>query len=91
MPPNLVGRPPADLKRREAIAGLRYGIEGMRIGGVRRIIVPPHLGYGKDGAPAAGIPANAILICEVELRELRPAHPIPPKLKLARERKSQGG
>lgn len=79
-----------DLKRREAIAGLRYGIEGMRIGGVRRIIVPPHLGYGKAGVPSANIPPNAMLIFEVEVHELRATHPIPAKLKLARERKADG-
>lgn len=76
-----------DLKRRETIAGLRYGIEGMRVGGIRRVNVPPHLAYGGTGVPAAGIPPNALLICDVELLELQSTHPIPPKLKLARERK----
>ncbi len=75
-----------DLKRRETIAGVRYGIEGMRIGGIRRIVIPPHLAYGAAGIPGTGIPANALLICEVELLELAPTHPIKPSLKLARER-----
>lgn len=79
-----------DLKRRETIAGLRYGVEGMRVGGMRRVTVPPHLGYGEAGVPVSGIPPNALLICDVELLELQLTHPIPPKLKLARERKQQG-
>ena len=61
-----------DLGRRETIAGVRYGIEGMRLGGRRRIVVPPHLAYGGTGVPSAAIPPHAILICEVELHELRP-------------------
>jgi FKBP-type peptidyl-prolyl cis-trans isomerase len=77
-----------DLKRRESIDGVRYGIEGMRVGGLRRVVVPPHLAYGEAGVPGQ-IPANAMLICEVELLELRPTHPIKPKLKLARERKAR--
>ncbi len=64
-----------DLKRREVIAGLRYGIEGMRVGGKRRIVIPPHLGYGEEGNPPAGIPPGALLICEVDLLELRPTRP----------------
>src|SRR3954462_6628205 len=36
-----------DLSRRETIAGLRYGIEGMRVGGLRQITVSPHLAYGE--------------------------------------------
>jgi FKBP-type peptidyl-prolyl cis-trans isomerase len=55
-----------DLRRRDALAGLRYGIEGMREGGVRRLRVSPHLGYGEVGIPGL-IPENAVLILEVEL------------------------
>jgi len=53
---------------RSVIAGLDYGVEGMRVGGRRRIHVPPHLGYAEAGAP--GIPANAKLTFEVELVEV---------------------
>lgn len=59
-----------DLGRRECIAGLRYGIPGMRVGGMRQILVPPHLAYGEAGIPGR-IPANALLRCEVELMEVR--------------------
>lgn len=58
-----------DLSRREVIAGLRYGIEGMREGGRRRIRVSPHLGYGEGGVPGI-IPPNALLIFDVELLEV---------------------
>ena len=63
-----------DLRRRNAIAGLRYGLEGMRVGGLRRIVVPPHLGYGGHSVPGV-VPANAILIFEVRLLGLRPSRP----------------
>lgn len=59
-----------DLGRRESIAGLRYGIPGMRVGGKREIIISPHLAYGEAGVPGL-IPANALLRCQVELLEIR--------------------
>ena len=59
-----------DLARRDCIAGLRYGIPGMRVGGTREIVVSPHLAYGEAGIPGR-IPANALLRCEVELLETR--------------------
>ncbi|MFZ1087619.1 MAG: FKBP-type peptidyl-prolyl cis-trans isomerase [Terracidiphilus sp.] len=54
------------LWRRECIAGLLKGIPGMRVGGVREIIISPHLAYGEAGIPGR-VPANALLRCEVEL------------------------
>jgi hypothetical protein len=59
-----------DLGRRECIAGLRYGIPGMRVGGTREITISPHLAYGEAGLPGR-IPANALLRCRVELLEIR--------------------
>jgi FKBP-type peptidyl-prolyl cis-trans isomerase len=55
--------------RRDVIAGLEYGVVGMRAGGVREVRVPPHLGYGPR--EACGVPANALLRLEVELLEVR--------------------
>jgi hypothetical protein len=55
-----------DLSKREAVAGLRKGIEGMRVGGKREIVVSPHLAYGAEGVPGR-IPPNAIIRFEVEL------------------------
>lgn len=59
-----------DLRRRDCIAGLLKGIPGMRVGGVREIIVSPHLAYGEAGIPGR-IPANALLRCVVELIGIR--------------------
>lgn len=54
---------------REVIAGLAHGVEGMRVGGLRRVQVSPHLAYGAAGVPGL-IPANAVLLFEVELLEV---------------------
>jgi len=51
-------------------AGLFYGVEGMRVGGTRRLRVAPHLAYGELGIPGV-IPANALLTVEVHIVEGR--------------------
>ena len=51
---------------RHEIAGLEYGVEGMRVGGKRCIRVGPHLAYRENGVPAT-IPANAVLEFRVTL------------------------
>ena len=48
------------------IQGFSQGTIGMRVGGLRRVVVPPSLGYGAAGNPPA-IPGNATLIFEIEL------------------------
>jgi FKBP-type peptidyl-prolyl cis-trans isomerase FkpA len=54
------------LGRREVIAGWDEGVQGMKIGGTRKLTIPPQLGYGARGAGGV-IPPNATLLFEVEL------------------------
>jgi FKBP-type peptidyl-prolyl cis-trans isomerase len=49
---------------RNVIAGFRYGLEGMRIGGIRRFKASPHLCY-RD-LEVEGIPKNAVLIFSIK-------------------------
>jgi len=55
----------------EVIPGWDQGFEGMHVGGKRRLVIPPDLGYGSTGMPAAGIPGNAGLVFEMELMDVR--------------------
>jgi FKBP-type peptidyl-prolyl cis-trans isomerase FkpA len=51
----------------QALKGWEQGVTGMKVGGKRRIIIPPDLGYGLNPPSGSGIPQNATLIFEVEL------------------------
>jgi hypothetical protein len=64
------GRPTLlDLSKRYQIPGLLKGIEGMRVGGKRELVVSPHLAYGATGIPGQ-IPPDAVIHFEVELLEV---------------------
>ena len=56
------------IDRRSLVSGLFYGVEGMRVGGTRRLEIAPHLAYGDRGVPGV-IPAGALLTAEITVLE----------------------
>jgi FKBP-type peptidyl-prolyl cis-trans isomerase FkpA len=63
-----VGKAPIQfqLGSNQVISGFSQGIVGMKVGGKRRITIPPSLAYGSAGRPPT-IPGNATLVFEVDL------------------------
>ena len=60
---------PFTLGTGRVIAGWDRGLPGMRVGGLRRLVIPPSLAYG--GFRQGPIPPNAALVFEVELLDVR--------------------
>ncbi len=54
----------------ESIAGFEQGIPGMKVGGIRKITMPPDMGFGTHGSNLR-IPINSALVYEVELLEAK--------------------
>jgi FKBP-type peptidyl-prolyl cis-trans isomerase FkpA len=53
------------------IPGIDQGVRGMRVGGKRRIYMPPSMAYGSSGSQDGSIPPNASLVFEVELTSVQ--------------------
>jgi FKBP-type peptidyl-prolyl cis-trans isomerase FkpA len=55
----------------QVIRGFDQGAAGMRVGGLRRLVIPPDLAYGASGSNDGRIPPNATLVFDIELTNVQ--------------------
>lgn len=55
----------------QVIAGWQQGVPGMRVGGIRRLVIPGELGYGKTGSQDGSIGPNQPLVFVVEVVDIK--------------------
>lgn len=58
---------PAQFPLDGVIKGWTDGVPGMKVGGIRRLVIPYAQAYGEEGRPEGGIPAKADLVFDIEL------------------------
>lgn len=51
----------------QVIKGWTDGVPGMKVGGIRRLVIPANQAYGATPPPGSGIPPNAALVFDIEL------------------------
>ena len=56
----------------QTIAAWDIGLDGMRVGGTRQLVVPPRLAFGGTGSPDGRVPGNAVMVYVLELLALEP-------------------
>lgn len=62
---------PVEFPLNKVIKGWGQGVPGMKVGGIRRLLIPYKLAYGEQGAPNGGIPPKADLVFDIEIIDVK--------------------
>lgn len=62
---------PIEFSLNGVIKGWTEGVPGMKVGGIRRLVIPADLAYGANPPASSGIPANAPLVFDVEITAVK--------------------